>query len=278
MITNLPEKLHWITPEESMAAWIKSWDPELREAPFASGFKTHDQGMGWFHRGSLYIYGARPGIGKTAMLLALAVKQTVHSTVYYLNLEMSHQEMWSRLYCLVTPDAQLGPVARREKSMRWAALQAAPQLQRFTPLWLENTDFNAFVKLAKETIEPSSRSVLFVDYLGLFSMRGLGPNDSFVMIAEVAKQLKLIARALNIPVIVAAQLNREIEKRKDRSVTLADLRGSGELENHADAVMGLSRENSERMDVTILKNRIGPLTRFDLRFIETRAAIEDWEQ
>src|SRR4029077_27176 len=129
-----------------------------------------------------------------------------------------------------------------------------------------STDFTALVKAAKAQIEPSSESILFLDYVGLISMKGLGPDQRYFLISESAKQLKLLARDLDIPVIAAVQLNRDIEKRKDKTPNLADLRDSGELENHADAVFALTREDRNILEVDVLKNRYGPLASYSLRF------------
>jgi replicative DNA helicase len=135
----------------------------------------------------------------------------------------------------------------------------------------------ALAKAAKEKIQPRSSSVLFVDYVGLFTMKGLGPQERYWLISETAKQLKLLARGLDIPVISAVQLNRKIEERKEKTPNLADLRDSGELENHADAVFALTREG-DRIDVDILKNRWGPLGSYSLRFDGPRAAIEEYDE
>ena len=109
-------------------------------------------------------------------------------------------------------------------------------------------------------------------------MRGLGPQERFWMISEAARQLKLMAKSLNIPIVCAVQLNRKVEDRKDKRLALADLRDSGELEQHADAVFGLTRENKERLDIDILKNRNGPTSSYDLSFDGPRIAVEEFDE
>src|SRR4029077_13361986 len=124
--------------------------------------------------------------------------------------------------------------------------------------------FTALASAARTEIKPSTDAVLYLDYVGLLTMKGLGPDQRYFLISESAKRLKLLARDLDIPVIAAVQLNRDIEKRKDKTPNLADLRDSGELENHADAVFALTREEREILEVDVLKNRHGPLGSYSL--------------
>ena len=132
------------------------------------------------------------------------------------------------------------------------------------------------VTAARAEITPGSDSIFCLDYIGLLSMRGLGPEQRYWLISESAKQLKLLARELDIPVIAAVQLNRQIENRKDKTPNLADLRDSGELENHADGVFALTREDRDILEVDILKNRHGPLASYSLHFDGPRLAVEDY--
>jgi replicative DNA helicase len=131
---------------------------------------------------------------------------------------------------------------------------------------------------ARREIKPGSDSILCLDYIGLLSMRGLGPEQRYWLVSESAKQLKLLARDLDIPVIAAVQLNREIEKRQNKTPNLADLRDSGELENHADAVFALTREERDILEVDVLKNRHGPLASYSLHFDGPRCAVEEYDR
>jgi replicative DNA helicase len=153
----------------------------------------------------------------------------------------------------------------------------AEKLAGFSPLFFENTDFRSLVTVAQAEIKPGSDAILFVDYIGLFTDRRLGPQERYWLISECAKALKLLARQLDIPIIAAVQLNRQLEARKNKTPTLADLRDSGELENHADSVFALTREDRGVLEVDCLKNRHGPLASYSLRFEGPRVAIEEFE-
>ena len=199
--------------------------------------------------------------------------------VYFCNLEMSVEQMWNRLACIHESDLTLRELNEGDLTPERATyfMHLADELQTFSPFFFESRDFAAMLTAAKAEIKPGSDSIFCLDYVGLLSMRGLGPEQRYWLISESAKQLKLLARDLDIPVIAAVQLNRQIENRKDKTPNLADLRDSGELENHADAVFALTREDREILEVDILKNRHGPLASYSLHFDGPRCAVEDYE-
>lgn len=275
---NLPG---FIFPEEARIRWLKSFGAQNdRKRFFRSGFRVHDQVAGAFQRGSFYLIAGRPGNCKTALLLSLAYRQARMGVFsYFCNIEMSTEEMWTRLACLHDSSLTLRELLETDlPSERIEFLTGLSQeLVHFSPLFFEGSEFMSLVKAAKESIAPLSQSILFIDYIGLFTMKGLGPQEKYWLVSETAKQLKLTARALDIPIVAAVQLNRAIENRKDKTPNLADLRDSGELENHADAVFALTRDD-DRLDVDILKNRRGPLGSYTLRFDGPRAAVEEFDE
>jgi len=276
---NEPKK--FIDQQESKRRFLDWLQQRQDKEPFfRSGFKAHDQAAGAFQRGGLYLFASRPGIGKTATLFSLAYCQArAGVATYFANLEMTVEQMWCRLAALHDKRFTVRGILEDESvEMRRRLIELAENdLPTFSPLFTEGSEFFDFLETVRGNINPGSKSILFIDYLGLFSMRGMGPDQRYQIISEVARALKLLAKGLNIPVIAATQLNRKVEDRKDKALTLADLRDSGELEQHADAVFGLTRENAERLDVAILKNRNGPLGSYDLSFDAPRIAVEDWD-
>jgi replicative DNA helicase len=231
-------------------------------------------------RGALYLIAARAGIGKTALLFSLAYRQALAGMkVCFCNLEMSVEQMWNRLACLHDSDLTLHELNEGERTAASAAYltKLAIELEKFSPLFFESTEVASMIAAARTEIQKSSDSILFIDYVGLLTMRGLGPDQRYWLVSETAKQLKLLARELDIPVIAAVQMNRAIENRKDKTPTLADLRDSGELENHADGVLALTREDRDILEVDVLKNRHGPLASYSLRFDGPRCAVEDFD-
>jgi replicative DNA helicase len=270
----------FIPPAESRARWLKSLEQQDGRRYFKSGFKKHDLAVGALLRGALYLVAARAGVGKTAFMFSLAYRQILSGVrVYFCNLEMSVEQMWNRLACLHAPDLILRDLNEGDTTPERTAYftRLSEELENFSPLFCESTDFQILATAARAEIAPSSNSILCLDYVGLLSMRGLGPEQRYWLISESAKQLKLLARTLDIPVVAAVQLNRDIEKRKEKTPTLADLRDSGELENNADAVFALTRDDREILEVDVLKNRHGPLASYSLRFDGPRCAVEDYE-
>lgn len=274
-------KNQFVTQQQAKTRFLKWLDSRQNlNAYFRSGFKTHDQEAGAFQRGGFYVYAARPGVGKTAMLFSLAYRQALSGvSTYFVNLEMNAEQMWLRLACLHRKDLNLWHLLNSELSpVQMAMLRelAEDELVTFSPLFCEDSEFTEFIKTVKGNINPGSRSILFVDYLGLFSMRGHGADQRYQIISEVARQLKLIAKHLEIPIVAACQLNRNIEARKEKAPVLSDLSDSGDIEKHADAVFILTRENADRLDVHVRKNRNGPTCVYDLAFVGPRVAVEDW--
>src|SRR5215471_1907960 len=276
------KKNQFITQQESKARFLK-WlnGRENFDSYFQSGFKTHDQQAGAFQRSGLYVFAARPGVGKTATLISLAYRQAIAGvSTYFANLEMNTEQLWLRLACLHRKDLRLWHLLNNEilpEQVNFLRALAENELVTFSPLFSEDFEFTEFVKTVHGNINPGSRSILFIDYLGLFSMKGLGAGDRYAVISDVARQLKLIAKHLDIPIIAAVQLNRAIEQRKEKTPNLSDLADSGDIEKHADAVFILTRDNSDRLDVHVKKNRNGPLCVYDLAFDGPRAAVEEFD-
>jgi replicative DNA helicase len=270
----------FIAQAESRIRWLKSLQERDGRRYFRSGFKAHDQSAGALLRGALYLIAARAGVGKTALLFALAYRQALAGMkVCFCNLEMNVEQMWHRLACLRDPDLTLRELNEGERTDdRLSYLtRLSIELEKFSPLFFEGTDVAVMLAAARAEIQKSSDSILFIDYVGLLTMRGLGADQRYWLISETAKQLKLLARELDIPVIAAVQLNRQIENRKDKTPNLSDMRDSGELENHADGVFALTREDRDILEIDVLKNRHGPLVSYSLRFDGPRCAVEEFE-
>jgi len=275
-----PESPKFINQDEARIRWLKSLETRDHRRYFKSGFKAHEQSVGAFLRGSFNLFAARPGVGKTAFLFALAYRQVLAGVkAYFCNLEMGVEQMWNRLACLHDESLTLRELNEGEITNDRAQylMSLSRKLVGFSPLFFEGTEFRSLIAATQAEIKPSSDAALFIDYIGLFTMKGLGPQERYWLISECAKSLKLLARQLDIPILAAVQLNRQLENRKDKSPTLADLRDSGELENHADSVFALTREDRGVLEVDCLKNRHGPLASYSLRFDGPRVAIEEFE-
>ena len=272
---------HLVDQEEARIRWLKSLEQQDRRRFFPSGFSVHDRVAGNFLRGSQYIVAARPGVGKSAYLVSIAYNLARAGTkTIYASLEIPIERIWNRLACLhdraltlrELNEAELTP----ERARHLESLSR--ELVNFSPMFFEDCDFTSFVKAIKQEVQPGSDSIILIDYAGLFTLKGLGPQERYWLTSEVAKQLSILARGLDIPIVTAVQFNRAIESRKDKKPTLADLRDTGEWENHARGVFMFIREVEDRLDVYIEKNTEGPANvSYSLHFDGPRAAVEEFD-
>ena len=270
-----------VTPEQARIRWLKSLEPQDGRKFFPSGFKQHDQVAGRLLRGSQYIVAARPGVGKTAFLVCLSynlARAGIH--VIYASLEVPVARLWNRLACLHDPTLTLRELNEPDGNLTTERAEYFEKLSRelvnFSPVFFEDTDFKAFIGAMTAAVQPGSDSCVMVDYAGLFTLKGLGPAERYWLMSEVAKQLAILARTLDVPVVTAVQFNRAIENRKEKSPLLSDLRDTGEWENHARGVFMLMRENSDTLDVYVRKNTEGPSdVYYSLHFDGPRGAVEE---
>jgi replicative DNA helicase len=271
----------FIDQEASRILWLKSLEQRDRKHYFRSGFKTQDQAIGAFERGTLNSIGGFTGTGKTSYLFSLAYQMIrQHGTrVYYFNLEMNVAGMWNRLACIHDPALKLMELRDQEINPERARylIDLSHRMAKFSPVFCEDPDIKELIKRASAKIERGSDSVLIIDYFALLSMRGFSSMERFSLQAECAKLLKHLASHLDIPIIVAIQLNPSIEQKKDQIPSLADFRGDKEVIHHSNMVLALTRPKRNELDVYCLKNRNGPQATFSLEFIEQRAAVGEFD-
>ncbi len=271
-----------VTPEQARIRWLKSLEERDGQKFFSSGFKCHDQVAGRLLRGSQYIVAARPGVGKTSLLVALVNNLARNGIrVVYASLEIPVERLWNRLACLHDSTLKLRELNEPDRELTLDQVKYFEKLSRaivkFSPMFFENSDFKEFIEAMIGTVQAGSDSCVIVDYAGLFSLKGLGPSERYWLMSEVAKQLAILARRLDIPIVTAVQFNRAIENRKDKCPILSDLRDTGEWENHARGVFMLMREEST-LDVYVRKNTEGPNdVTYSLHFDGPRAAVEEFD-
>ncbi len=235
-----------------------------------SGFKDLDEITGGFQPGNLIVLAARPSMGKSAMaanfLENAAVRHNKPGVMF--SLEMGESELAQRF--IASQGGVKGNDLRRGKA-DWKKVVAAANSVSKAPLWIDDSsdlsvlDIRAKARrLAQQIDEPLG--MIVVDYLQL--MRSDSRSDSVVeQIGEISKGLKTLARELHVPVIALSQLSRAVEQRHDKRPMLSDLRSSGQIEQDADLVMFIYREeyyeeDSEHQgeaELLISKHRNGAL-------------------
>lgn len=239
----------------------------------ATGFGDLDSCLAGLQDSNLIIFAARPGMGKTAFSLNIAQYAAVTNKVPvgFFSLEMSKEELVDRMLV-----AQADIDAWRLKTGKlggaeFEKLSEAMGVLAESPLFIDDTPGISVLEMrtkARRLKAEHNVGLVVVDYLQL--MRGRNLENRVQEVGEISQGLKNLARELKVPVLAIAQLSRAIEHRGSGSIPqLADLRESGSIEQDADVVMFLYREDPEdlsNMKLSIAKHRNGPLRTIDLRF------------
>ena len=243
----------------------------LRGVP--TGFPDLDDCLAGMQNSNLLILAARPGVGKTALALNICQNVTVKHKmpIGFFSLEMSKEELVDRLLV-----SQADIDAWRLKTGRlseddFAKLSDAMGILADAPLYIDDTPGISIMEMrtkARRLMAEHGVKLLVVDYLQLIKGRGL--ENRVTEVGEISQGLKNLARELKVPVLSLAQLSRGVEHRVgDKSPVLSDLRESGSIEQDADVVMFLYRDNDADLSsvkLSIAKHRNGPLRQVDLRF------------
>src|SRR2546421_2450634 len=239
-----------------------------------SGFRKLDEITGGFQPGNLIIIAARPAMGKSALVCNIAENAALHPErprpVALFSLEMAETELAQRFVAsqamIKGDELRKGRVAEQ----RWPKILKASQRLAAAPLWLDDSSDVGLLEVRAKARRLHSQcegglGLVIIDYLQL--MRTDSRYDNRVTaIGELSRGLKILARELEVPVIAISQLSRAVEQRSPKKPQLSDLRESGNLEQDADLVMFLYRddyyekENSERpgeADLIIAKHRNG---------------------
>jgi replicative DNA helicase len=242
----------------------------LRGVP--TGYQELDDTLAGFQRSNLVILAARPGVGKTTLALNIAqnIAVTYNRPVGFFSLEMSKEELVDRLLV-----AQADIDAWRLKTGKlseedFTKLSNAMGVLAEAPLYIDDTPALSILEMrtkARRLQVDVGIDLLVIDYLQLATSRRL--ENRVQEVSEITQGLKNLARELKIPVLALSQLSRAVEQRGDKRPQLADLRESGSIEQDADVVMFLYREddeNVENISLNIAKHRNGPLANVKLHF------------
>ncbi len=246
----------------------------------ATGFNDLDYLLTGLHESELLIIASRPSMGKTSLALNIAnnIALKEKKPVLFFSLEMPATQLGMRLLCIETMIDSQKVRTGRFSSDELRKLTEVSERFVHSPIYIDDTpNINVFQvrsKARRMTQQKGSLGVIIVDYLQLITgTRGL---DRHLQIAEITRSLKQIARELAVPVIALSQLSRAVETRTDQRPQLSDLRESGAIEQDADIVLFIYREDrvypdTERKGIAeliIAKQRNGPIGSVDLLFWE----------
>ncbi len=257
---------------------------ELMGVP--SGFRDLDRILGGFQRSDLLILAARPGVGKTSLMLTFALRAAEKRKVVALfSLEMSAEQLVQRLVAQVSGiDAQrlrLGQL----KDEEWPAFAEAIGHLSELPIYIDDTPSITVLQLRTKCRRLASErglDMIFLDYLQLMDSDFRSENR-VQEVSYISRSLKGLAREIDVPLMTASQLSRAVEQRQDKHPVLSDLRASGSLEQDADIVMFIYRdelynedtESPNIADLMIAKHRSGPTGTVQLYFRKRLAQFTD---
>jgi replicative DNA helicase len=251
-----------------------------------TGYRDFDQITGGLQRSDLIILAARPGTGKTSFAMSLAYNVAMYysNTVAVFSLEMGREQLVQRLIAMETQidthRLRLGQVPDNQLKIVFDAMGRLAQ----APIYIEDTPGISIMELRSKARRLQSQhgvSLIIIDYLQLMS--GRGKENRVQEVGEISRGLKALARELNVPVIALSQLSRAVEGRQSHIPMLSDLRESGSIEQDADIVMFIYRDELYNKDsdkkgiaeIHIAKHRNGPVGVVNMRFDPSTTRFAD---
>ena len=259
---------------------------------FSSGFKDLNKQTQGLQRGDLIVVAGRPSMGKTSFAMNIAenflLNEDVKGGVLVFSLEMPGESLTTRL---LASHAKIN-----QQNVRSASL-SNEELKRFMdsssklrelPLYIDDSSLLSPMELRARARRVSRQeehglSLVVVDYLQLMQLPGSTENR-VNQISEISRSLKALAKELNVPVIALSQLNRAVEQRPNKRPMMADLRDSGAIEQDADLILFIYRdevynedsEEGNKAEIIIGKQRNGPIGTVNLSFLKEFTRFEDF--
>lgn len=277
--------------DELVEAWerldkLHNSKGELRGIP--TGFPEIDHKLAGLQKADLIILAARPSMGKTALALDIARQAAVNHNVPVgiFSLEMSSQQLVDRMLASqANVDAWKLRTGKLTSETDFTAIRQSLDKLSQAPIYIDDQPGNSILKMrsvARRLKSEKGLGLIIVDYLQLMVPASSKSNDNLVQqVTEISRSLKNMARELDVPVLALSQLSRAVESRGGRP-RLSDLRDSGSIEQDADVVMFIHREDkykdaSERTNIAeilIEKHRNGETGKVDLFFNEKKATFQ----
>jgi replicative DNA helicase len=279
-----------VTLTTAMRMVMDEIDERMRpngKRPLSTGFDSLDNVLGGFRGGEFIVLGARPSHGKTALGVAfLLAAADAGIPALMFSLEMGASEVASRVLSMRS-DVPLNQIRGRLQDERNTVHRLIDTVERNRlPMWIDDRadhTVSSMSSVAKRAVRKHKVGLVVIDYLQLMNHDG-GKNDNqSIRVGNTSRRLKLLARALNVPVVCLAQLNRECESRPDKKPNLSDFRETGAIEQDADVALMLWPDDSNTnpndplrvIRVCVEKQRNGPVSVVPLDY---RRAVVRFEQ
>ena len=258
----------------------------------STGYKDLDSKLQGLQNGDLIIVAARPSMGKTALSMNIVenfvLNKDIFGGVLVFSLEMPAESLTTRL---LASNAKIDQQKVRSASMNQTDLkkfmESSSKLKDL-PLYIDDSSMISPMELRARARriarqEPNGLSLIVVDYLQLMQLPASQENR-VNQISEISRSLKMLAKELNVPVIALSQLNRAVEQRPNKRPIMADLRDSGAIEQDADVILFIYRdevynedsEEGNKAEIIIGKQRNGPIGKVNLTFLKEFTRFEDF--
>lgn len=260
----------------------------LRGTP--TGFKDLDNILAGLQKSDYILLAARPSLGKTTLALDIARHVAVREkkTVGIFSLEMSSAQLVDRMLCAEAKidlwKLRTGRLSDKGEDNDFSKIQEAMGTLSESPIFIDDTAGSTVLEIktkARRLQSEHDLGLIIVDYIQLINATGY-QNNPVQQMTDISRSLKALARELDVPVLAVSQLSRATEQRSPRIPRLADLRESGSLEQDADVVILIYREDvdikqSERKniaDIFVAKHRNGPTGQIELYFDQDKVSFQ----
>jgi len=254
----------------------------------STGYTEFDKLTAGLQPGELIIIAGRPSMGKTTLALNIAENAAIGLKVptAIFSMEMPSQQLAFRMISSLGRVDQTHLRTGRFPDEDWSRINTAVQLMSEAPMFIDDspglspTDIRA---RARRLHREHGLGLIVIDYLQLMAVPGSKENRA-TEISEISRSLKALAKELSLPVIALSQLNRSVEQRTDKRPVMSDLRESGAIEQDADLILFIYREEVYNpdtprkgiADIAIAKQRNGPIGDFPLTFVGRYTKFENW--
>jgi replicative DNA helicase len=254
----------------------------------STGYNEFDKLTAGLQGGELIIIAGRPSMGKTSLALNIAENAAIGGKVptAIFSMEMPSQQLAFRMISSLGRVDQTHLRTGRFPDEDWSRINTAVQLMSDAPLFIDDSAGLSPTEIrarARRLHREHGLGLIVIDYLQLMQVPGNKENRA-TEISEISRSLKALAKELNLPVIALSQLNRSVEQRTDKRPVMSDLRESGAIEQDADLIVFIYREEVYNQDtprkgiadISIAKQRNGPIGEFPLTFVGRYTKFENW--
>ncbi|MEE8464150.1 MAG: replicative DNA helicase [Gammaproteobacteria bacterium] len=253
----------------------------------ATGFQKFDALTAGLHGGELIIIAGRPSMGKTTLAMNIAENAAIAGKVptAIFSMEMSAEQLAFRMIGSIGRVNQSNLRTGRFSDEDWTRINSAVSIMSQAPIFIDDTPALSPTEIrarARRLKREHGLGLIVVDYLQLMGVVGTRENRA-TEISEISRSLKALAKELNLPIVALSQLNRGVELRTDKRPVMSDLRESGAIEQDADLIAFIYREevydpDTPRKgvaDIIIAKQRNGPIGDFHLTFLGEYTRFEN---